>query len=107
MVLARYVQILSADFCRHWEGRMINIHHSFLPAFAGAKPYHQARAKGVKIIGATAHFVTADLDQGPIIAQDVNHVTERDSVNDYIRKGRDIERRSLSARCACTLSGGC
>ena len=95
VVLARYMQILSPDFCRHWEGRMINIHHSFLPAFAGAKPY-QARAKGVKIIGATAHFVTADLDQGPIIAQDVNHVTERDSVRDYIRKGRDIERQVLA-----------
>ena len=95
VVLARYMQILSPNFIREWEGRIINIHHSFLPAFVGAKPYHQAKARGVKIIGATAHYVTADLDQGPIIAQDVTRVSHRDEVDDLIRKGRDIERQVL------------
>lgn len=97
VVLARYMQILSPDFVQGWEGRIINIHHSFLPAFVGAKPYHQAKARGVKIIGATAHYVTADLDQGPIIAQDVTPVSHRDEVDDLIRKGRDIERQVLGA----------
>ncbi len=95
IILARYMQVLSPDFVSEWEGRIINIHHSFLPAFVGARPYHQAAERGVKIIGATAHYVTADLDQGPIIAQDVTHVTHRDDVEDLIRKGRDIERQVL------------
>lgn len=95
VVLARYMQVLSPRFVGEWEGRIINIHHSFLPAFVGAKPYHQAKARGVKIIGATAHYVTADLDQGPIIVQDVTSVSHRDEVEDLIRKGRDIERQVL------------
>ena len=96
IVLARYMQILSDDLSAFLSGRCINIHHSFLPGFKGAKPYHQAHARGVKLIGATAHFVTADLDEGPIIAQDVEHVSHRDDANDLVRKGRDIERRVLS-----------
>ncbi len=95
IVLARYMQILSPEFVNRWEGKIINIHHSFLPAFVGAKPYHQARERGVKIIGATAHYVTADLDQGPIISQDVTNVTHRDEADDLVRKGRDIERLVL------------
>lgn len=95
VVLARYMQILSPEFVAEWTGKIINIHHSFLPAFIGAKPYHQAKARGVKIIGATAHYVTADLDQGPIIVQDVTPVSHRDEVEDLIRKGRDIERQVL------------
>ncbi|HDS1047521.1 MULTISPECIES: formyltetrahydrofolate deformylase [Pseudomonas] len=96
IVLARYMQILSDDLSAFLSGRCINIHHSFLPGFKGAKPYHQAHTRGVKLIGATAHFVTADLDEGPIIAQDVEHVSHRDSAEDLVRKGRDIERRVLS-----------
>ncbi len=96
VVLARYMQILSPDFVGRWSGRIINIHHSFLPAFAGAKPYHQAKARGVKVIGATAHYVTAELDQGPIIAQDVTRVSHKDAVADMIRKGRDLERQVLA-----------
>ncbi len=95
VVLARYMQILGPEFVQEWHGRIINIHHSFLPAFVGARPYHQAKERGVKIIGATAHYVTADLDQGPIIAQDVTGVSHRDEVEDLIRKGRDIERQVL------------
>ena len=95
VVLARYMQILSPAFVNEWTGRIINIHHSFLPAFVGARPYHQAKERGVKIIGATAHYVTAELDQGPIIAQDVTRVSHRDEVEDLIRKGRDIERQVL------------
>ncbi len=95
VVLARYMQVLSPEFASEWEGRIINIHHSFLPAFVGARPYHQAAERGVKIIGATAHYVTPDLDQGPIIAQDVTNVSHRDDVEDLIRKGRDIERQVL------------
>ncbi len=95
VVLARYMQILSPAFVKAWEGKIINIHHSFLPAFVGAKPYHQAKERGVKIIGATAHYVTAELDQGPIIVQDVTPVSHRDEVEDLIRKGRDIERQVL------------
>ena len=95
VVLARYMQILSPAFVQRWNGHIINIHHSFLPAFVGAKPYHQAKARGVKIIGATAHYVTAELDQGPIIAQDVTPVSHRDEVEDLVRKGRDIERQVL------------
>ncbi len=96
VVLARYMQILSPGFVARWLGRIINIHHSFLPAFVGAKPYHQAMERGVKIIGATAHYVTSELDQGPIIAQDVTRVSHRDEVDDLVRKGRDLERQVLS-----------
>ena len=96
VVLARYMQILSADFCNSMPGKIINIHHSFLPGFKGAKPYHQAHERGVKIIGATAHFVTADLDEGPIIEQDVAHVTHSSTPDELIALGRDIERRVLA-----------
>jgi formyltetrahydrofolate deformylase len=96
VVLARYMQILSPDFCNTMPGKIINIHHSFLPGFKGAKPYHQAHARGVKIIGATAHFVTADLDEGPIIEQDVAHVSHTSTPEDLIALGRDIERRVLA-----------
>jgi len=96
VVLARYMQILTKEFCEKLSGRIINIHHSFLPGFKGAKPYHQAHARGVKIIGATAHFVTPDLDEGPIIDQDVAHVTHASTPEDLIATGRDIERRVLS-----------
>jgi formyltetrahydrofolate deformylase len=97
VVLARYMQILSDDFCRRWAGRVINIHHSFLPAFKGARPYHRAHERGVKIIGATAHYATADLDEGPIIVQDVTPVSHRDEVPDLVRKGRDLERTVLAS----------
>ena len=90
------MQILSANFCRANKGSIINIHHSFLPGFKGAKPYHQAHDRGVKIIGATAHFVTEDLDEGPIIEQDVAHVTHSAKPEDLVALGRDIERRVLS-----------
>ena len=96
LVLARYMQILSPDFCDRLSNRIINIHHSFLPGFKGAKPYHQAHAKGVKIIGATAHFVTKDLDEGPIIEQDVAHVSHASTPEELIAIGRDIERRVLA-----------
>ena len=96
VVLARYMQILSPQFCNKFANRIINIHHSFLPGFKGAKPYHQAHAKGVKIIGATAHFVTSDLDEGPIIEQDVAHVTHASTPEQLISIGRDIERRVLA-----------
>ena len=96
IVLARYMQILTDDFVSHYPNRIINIHHSFLPAFAGAKPYHQAYARGVKIIGATSHYVTAELDAGPIIAQDVQRVNHKDSVKELIRKGQDVEKLVLS-----------
>ena len=91
VVLARYMQVLSPTFCEAWAGRAINIHHSFLPSFSGARPYHQAHERGVKLIGVTAHYVTADLDQGPIIDQDVIRVSHRDDVEDLRRKGRDLE----------------
>ncbi|MGE3691229.1 MAG: formyltetrahydrofolate deformylase [Novosphingobium sp.] len=96
VVLARYMQILSDEMSAWLSGRCINIHHSFLPGFKGAKPYHQAHARGVKMIGATAHYVTADLDEGPIIHQDVEAITHADSPEDLVRKGRDIERRVLA-----------
>ena len=96
VVLARYMQIFSDEQSAHFAGRCINIHHSFLPGFKGARPYHQAHERGVKIIGATAHFVTADLDEGPIIHQDVERITHADSPADLVRKGRDIERRVLA-----------
>lgn len=96
VVLARYMQILSDDLAAFLSGRCINIHHSFLPGFKGAKPYHQAHARGVKMIGATAHYVTADLDEGPIIHQDVEAISHADTPDDLVRKGRDIERRVLA-----------
>jgi formyltetrahydrofolate deformylase len=96
VVLARYMQILSAEFCDALRGRAINIHHSFLPSFKGARPYYQAHARGVKLIGATAHYVTADLDEGPIIEQDVERVDHTMSAEDYSAVGRDIESRVLA-----------
>jgi formyltetrahydrofolate deformylase len=96
IVLARYMQILSPDFIGHYRNRIINIHHSFLPAFPGAKPYHSAFERGVKIIGATSHYVTEELDAGPIIAQDIIRVSHADSVEDLMRKGRDLEKLILS-----------
>jgi formyltetrahydrofolate deformylase len=96
VVMARYMQILSADFLSHYPHRVINIHHSFLPAFIGGKPYHQAYERGVKLIGATAHYATQDLDEGPIIEQDVVPVGHSETVDDLIRKGRDIERVVLA-----------
>ena len=96
IVLARYMQILSDDFVRQYPNRIINIHHSFLPAFPGAKPYRSAYARGVKIIGSTSHYVTTDLDTGPIIEQDVIHVSHKDSVEDLVRKGKDIEKVVLA-----------
>lgn len=96
VVLARYMQVLSDGFVTRYPNRIINIHHSFLPAFAGAKPYHQAHERGVKIIGATGHYATPELDQGPIIEQGVAPVSHRDSVDDLIRKGRDLEKIVLA-----------
>ena len=96
VVLARYMQILSPEFVARWPSRIINIHHSFLPAFVGAKPYHQAKERGVKVIGATAHYVTSELDQGPIIEQDVCRVSHRDDVDELVRKGGELERRVLT-----------
>ncbi|MBN8816261.1 MAG: formyltetrahydrofolate deformylase [Sphingomonas sp.] len=103
VVLARYMQILSDDLAAFLSGRCINIHHSFLPGFKGAKPYHQAHDRGVKMIGATAHYVTGDLDEGPIIAQDVEPISHADTADDLVRKGRDIERRVLAAAVACHI----
>ena len=96
VVLARYMQILSADFCAALKGRAINIHHSFLPSFAGAKPYHQAYTRGVKLIGATCHYVTSELDAGPIIEQDVIRIDHSDSPEDMVRYGKDIEKTVLA-----------
>ena len=96
VVLARYMQILSPEVCDALAGRIINIHHSFLPGFKGARPYHQAHARGVKLIGATAHYVTTDLDEGPIIEQDVVRVDHTHGVEDMVRLGRDVERLVLS-----------
>ncbi len=96
VVLARFMQILPPDLCEAWAGKAINIHHSFLPSFIGAKPYHQAHTRGVKLVGATCHYVTADLDAGPIIEQDVIRVDHGDSVDDMVRKGRDIEKVTLA-----------
>ena len=96
VVLARYMQVLSDGLSAKLAGRCINIHHSFLPGFKGAKPYHQAHARGVKVIGASAHYVTADLDEGPIIEQDVERISHHDTPDDLVRKGRDIERRVLA-----------
>jgi len=105
VVLARYMQILSDDLSSFLSGRCINIHHSFLPGFKGAKPYHQAHERGVKMIGATAHYVTEDLDEGPIIHQDVEVVSHYDTPEDMVRKGRDIERRVLATAVRHHLSG--
>jgi formyltetrahydrofolate deformylase len=105
VVLARYMQILSDDLAAYLAGRCINIHHSFLPGFKGARPYHQAHARGVKLIGATAHYVTADLDEGPIIEQDVERISHHDTPEDLVRKGRDIERRVLARAVAFHLDG--
>ncbi|MDD5713264.1 MAG: formyltransferase family protein, partial [Smithellaceae bacterium] len=96
VVLARYMQVLSGDFVDEFKNRIINIHHSFLPAFAGGKPYQQAYDRGVKIIGATSHYVTESLDDGPIIAQDVIKISHRDTVDDIILKGKDLERTVLA-----------
>jgi formyltetrahydrofolate deformylase len=96
VVLARYMQILSDEMSAKLSGRCINIHHSFLPGFKGARPYHQAHERGVKLIGATAHYVTSALDEGPIIDQDVERISHRDTPDDLVRKGRDIERRVLA-----------
>lgn len=103
VVLARYMQILSNDLSQKLAGKCINIHHSFLPGFKGAKPYQQAHSRGVKLIGATAHYVTADLDEGPIIEQDVERISHRDSPEDLVRKGRDIERRVLARAVKCHI----
>lgn len=103
LVMARYMQILSSDFVRGFSGDIINIHHSFLPAFIGGKPYHQAHQRGVKLIGATAHYATADLDEGPIIEQDVVRCSHRDSVEDLVRKGRDLEKIVLARAVRCHL----
>ena len=96
MVLARYMQILSPELCRAYPGRIVNIHHSFLPSFVGARPYHQAYERGVKLIGATCHYVTEDLDQGPIIEQDVIRIDHSDSPEDMVRYGKDIEKTVLA-----------
>ena len=104
-VLARYMQVLSAGFLESFGRPVINIHHSFLPAFAGGKPYHQAHERGVKLIGATAHYVTAELDDGPIIQQDVARVTHRHSVSDLVRKGRDLEKSVLAQAVRWHLDG--
>ncbi len=103
IVLARYMQILSADFVSHFPNKIINIHHSFLPAFMGGNPYKQAFNRGVKMIGATSHFVTNDLDEGPIIAQDIVRISHKDSVKDLVRKGRDLERLVLAKAIHCYL----
>ncbi len=96
VVLARFMQVLPAALCEHWAGRALNIHHSFLPSFVGARPYHQAFARGVKLVGATCHYVTAELDAGPIVEQDVIRVDHGDAPADLVRQGRDIERLVLS-----------
>jgi formyltetrahydrofolate deformylase len=105
VVLARYMQVLSDGLAAKLAGRCINIHHSFLPGFKGAKPYHQAHERGVKLIGATAHYVTSDLDEGPIIEQDVERISHKDDPEDLVRKGRDIERRVLARAVRYHLEG--
>lgn len=104
VVLARYMQVLSSGFCDRWAGRCINIHHSFLPAFAGAQPYRQAHDRGVKLIGATAHYITAELDAGPIISQGVSAVSHRDTVEDFVRRGRELETTVLADAVAAHLN---
>lgn len=105
MVLARYMQILSPELCRKYPGQILNIHHSFLPSFVGAKPYHQAYRRGVKLIGATCHYVTEELDQGPIIDQDVIRIDHGDSVEDLVRYGKDIEKAVLARGLRYHLEG--
>ncbi|WP_280270681.1 formyltetrahydrofolate deformylase [Nocardia wallacei] len=105
VVLARFMQVLPAELCEHWAGRAINIHHSFLPSFVGARPYHQAYARGVKLIGATCHYVTAELDAGPIIEQDVIRIDHADTAHDMVRQGRDIERVVLARGLRWHLEG--
>jgi formyltetrahydrofolate deformylase len=105
VVLARYMQILSDGFVAKLSGHCINIHHSFLPGFKGAKPYHQTHARGVKLIGATAHYVTADLDEGPIIEQDVERISHQDAPENLVRKGKEIEQRVLARAIAWHLQG--
>jgi len=105
VILARYMQILSDDLAAYLSGRCINIHHSFLPGFKGARPYHQAHERGVKLIGATAHYVTADLDEGPIIEQDVERISHHDSADVLVKKGRDIERRVLARAVSYHIDG--
>ncbi|TCK00264.1 formyltetrahydrofolate deformylase [Nocardia alba] len=105
VVLARFMQVLPARLCEHWAGRALNIHHSFLPSFVGARPYHQAYARGVKLIGATCHYVTAELDAGPIIEQDVIRVDHADDARDMVRQGRDIERVVLARGLRWHLEG--
>lgn len=104
IVLARYMQILTDKFIESYPNRIINIHHSFLPAFVGARPYHAAYERGVKIIGATSHYVTAELDAGPIIEQDITRITHRDSVENLVRKGQDLEKIVLSNAIECHLN---
>ena len=105
VILARYMKVLSDELAESFAGQCINIHHSFLPGFKGAKPYHQAHERGVKLIGATAHYVTGDLDEGPIIEQDVERISHADTPDGLVAKGRDIERRVLSRAVALHLSG--
>ncbi|MBF6437284.1 formyltetrahydrofolate deformylase [Nocardia cyriacigeorgica] len=105
VVLARFMQVLPAELCEHWAGKAINIHHSFLPSFVGARPYHQAFARGVKLIGATCHYVTPELDAGPIIEQDVIRIDHADDVRDMVRQGRDIERVVLARGLRWHLEG--
>jgi formyltetrahydrofolate deformylase len=104
VVLARYMQILTSDFVAAWPRRIINVHHSFLPAFVGARPYHQAHTRGVKLIGATSHYVTDDLDEGPIIEQEVQRTSHRDAVADLVRKGRDLEKVVLARAVRLNLA---
>ena len=103
IVFARYMQVVSPDFVRRHPYKILNIHHSFLRAFEGQKPYHQAHERGMKLIGAAAHYATAELDQGPIIDQDVTRISHRDDVDDLIRKGRDLERVVLARAVRCHL----
>ncbi|WP_028477147.1 formyltetrahydrofolate deformylase [Nocardia sp. CNY236] len=105
VVLARFMQVLPGELCEHWAGKAINIHHSFLPSFVGARPYHQAFGRGVKLIGATCHYVTAELDAGPIIEQDVIRIDHADNVRDMVRQGRDIERVVLARGLRWHLEG--
>ncbi|MFJ4653056.1 formyltetrahydrofolate deformylase [Nocardia sp. NPDC088792] len=105
IVLARFMQVLPPELCEHWAGRALNIHHSFLPSFVGARPYHQAFARGVKLIGATCHYVTAELDAGPIIEQDVTRIDHSDTAHDMVRQGRDIERVVLARGLRWHLEG--
>jgi formyltetrahydrofolate deformylase len=105
VILARYMQILPPELCRSYENRIVNIHHSFLPSFAGGRPYEQAWSRGVKLVGATSHFVTEELDQGPIIEQDVVRVTHADTPADMVRRGRDVEKAVLARAVRSVIEG--